>query len=185
MSINFPEGQQDFPGVVVQVKGYMTSAATQTTTSDYIWGGGNNGADAENGRIQFTPLDTSNQLILISSISLGDSNFNGGLQWRINGSNSNSFYKANTTNTYAGGSTSYTGAWATPDDGASSNTAYDIGFNTVSLVTQSSYTLPSSIDFGLYYAMSTNSGEINFNRQDQDNNGRAVSSLVIYEVKSA
>ena len=58
----------------------------------------------EFGRIQFTPLSTSNQLILVSSIAIGGAgNNNGGLQWRINGSASASFYKASTTSAYTGG----------------------------------------------------------------------------------
>ena len=77
----------------------------------------------------------------------------------------------------------HTGAWGTPDDDFASG-QYDIGWNTLSLVTQSSYTLPSSIDFEKYWETNdSNAGRMNFNRQNNDNGGRGVSSLVIYKLR--
>ena len=45
MAINFPEGTQDFPASIVQVKAHMTNSVGQFG-SDVIYGGGNNGASA-------------------------------------------------------------------------------------------------------------------------------------------
>lgn len=170
-------------GKIVQVKAYMSNHTVRLTSSGYLWGS-SNGSSPVGNRIQYTPVSTSNRLILHSSLAFGKSNLNGGVKWNINGSSSASFWMATTTNAYSGGSASYTGAFNTADQGLSNDDEYGIGQDCVTLITPSSYTLPSSIDFGLYYYTATSS-YANLNRQNSDNGGRAVSSVVIYEVESA
>ena len=67
MSINFSNGTQDFAGKVVQVKHFATSSKTRITSSDYYWGGQNNG----DGGLEFTMKSTSNKIFIsVESIKL-------------------------------------------------------------------------------------------------------------------
>ena len=170
-------------GKIVQVKAYMTDHTVNRTSTGYLWGS-SNGTSPVGSRIQYTPVSTSNRLIFHSSLAFGKCNLNGGVKWNINGSSSGSFWMATTSNSYQGGSAAYTGAFNTADQGLSNDDDYGIGQDCVTLITPSSYTLPSSIDFGLYYYTNASSF-VNLNRQNSDNGGRGVSSVVIYEVESA
>ena len=74
-------------GKVIQTKAYSLSSHVYSNANGgaYLWGGGNGGSGAVNGRIQFTPENTSNRLILMSTLALGQTNVNGGVKWLING----------------------------------------------------------------------------------------------------
>lgn len=183
MAINYPEGTQDFPAGIVQVKPYMTNGVTSISSSGYIWGGGNNGASAVNGRITITPRDTSNRIMVVANLFFGKCNLNGGCKVLINGSDDTTTrWLAYASGAYQGGVTAYRQAWSTSDDSFSIDYSdYAIGSESIIMTTTSSYTLPSSIDIGFYW-YENNNGHIQFNRQNVDNGGRAVSSCIIYEV---
>ena len=183
MAINFPEGTQDFPTGIVQVKPHMTNGVTSISSSGYIWGGGNNGASAVNGRITITPRDTSNRIMVVANLFFGKCNLNGGCKVLINGNDDTTTrWLAYASGAYQGGETAYRQAWSTSDDSFSIDYSdYAIGSESIIMTTTSSYTLPSSIDIGFYWH-EHNNGFINFNRQNTDNGGRAVSSCIIYEV---
>lgn len=170
-------------GKVVQVKMYMTNTATRRTTNGYIWGGGNGGASAAIERITISPVDTSNRIILACSLAFGRANLNGGIKWLINGADDTSTrWMAQASGAYLGGETSYRQAFNTADDGITTTQDYTIVHSGVTLITDSSYTLPSTMDFGLYWYENVD-GWVNLNRQETDNGGRAVSSVIIYEVE--
>ena len=182
MAINFPEGTQDFPAGIVQVKPYMTNGASSLTSSGYIWGGGNNGASSNNGRITITPRDTSNRIMVVANLHFGRVNNNGGCKVLINGNDDTTTrWIAYASGAYVGSETAYRQAWNAADDSFSVSHDYGIGSESIIMTTTSSYTLPSSIDIGFYWYEHT-TGEIFFNRQVQDNGGRAVASCIIYEV---
>ena len=182
MAINFPEGTQDFPTGIVQVKPYMTNGVSSLSSSGYIWGGGNNGASAAHGRITITPRDTSNRIMVVATLLFGRCNINGGCKVLINGNDDTSDrWMAEPAGAYQGGETSYRQGWNAADDSFSVSQDYGLGAESIIMTTRSSYTLPSSIDIGFYWYEAT-SGHIDFNRQEEDNGGRAVSSCVLYEV---
>ena len=183
MAINFPEGTQDHPAGIVQVKMYSTNGATSRTSTGYFWGGGNGGSGAVNGRITFTPRDTSNRIIVTATLNFSNSNNNGGLKCLINGADDTTTrWIAQPTGAYVGSGTTNRQGFNTADDSWSVKHDYSIGSEAVIMSTTSSYTLPSTIDIGFYWHLSS-SGYMYFNRQAQDNGGRAISSATIYEVK--
>ena len=185
MAINFPEGTQDHPAGIVQVKMYSTNGATSRTSAGYFWGGGNGGASANNGRITFTPRSTSNRIIVTATLNFSNINVNGGVLCLINGAHdSTTRWIAEPSGAYVGSGSVNRQAWTTADDSWSVKHDYSIGSESVIMSTTSSYTLPSTIDIGFYWALNSgSSGYLYFNRQAQDNGGRAISSATIYEVK--
>ena len=59
-------------------------------------------------------------------------------------------------------------------------TSFNIGVNHLSLI--SSSTMPSTFYLGFYWHEGS-SGHINFNRQENDNGGNAVSGMMVFELE--
>ena len=174
MAINFSNGQQDFAGKVVQVKHFATAAKTVLTSSGYFWGGQNNG----DGGLEFTMKNTSNKIYIAASLAYGRCNNNGGHKLLVSGNTG--YWSSNTTTAYTGGSNSYTGAYNTADDSLGCDGEYGIGGYHLSLI--SSTTMPSTFYLGFYWHEAA-SGELVFNRQDNDNGGNGVSGMLVYELE--
>lgn len=174
MAIIFPDGTQDFASKIVQVKHFASATKTRITSSNYYWGGQNNG----DGGLEFTMKSTSNKIFVSAAIAMGRCNNNGGIKLLVNGNTG--YWSSNTTVAYTGGSTSYTGAYNTADDSFGVSGDYGIGTYYLSLI--SSSTMPSTFYLGFYWHEAA-SGHINFNRQENDNGGNAVSGMMVYELE--
>ena len=174
MSINFSNGQQDFAGKVVQVKHFATASKTRITSSGYYWGGQNNG----DGGLEFVMKSTSNKIYVSAALAYGRHNVNGGTKLLVSGNTG--YWSSNTTTTYTGGSNAYTGAFNTAEDSHGVSQDYGIGVNHLSLI--SSSTMPSTFYLGFYWHEGS-SGHINFNRQENDNGGNAVSGMMVFELE--
>ena len=174
MSINFADGTQDFAGKVVQVKHFATATKTRITSSAYYWGGQNNG----DGGLEFVMKSTSNKIYVSAALAYGRHNVNGGTKLLVSGNTG--YWSSNTTTTYTGGSNAYTGAFNTAEDGHGESTDYGITVNHLSLI--SSSTMPSTFYLGFYWYEGS-SGHINFNRQENDNGGNAVSGMMVMELE--
>ena len=174
MAINFSNGQQDFAGKVVQVKHFATANKTQLTSSGYFWGGQSSG----DGGLAFTMKNTSNKIYIAASLAYGRCNNNGGHKLLVSGNTG--YWSSNTTTAYTGGSSSYTGAYNTSDDGLGVSGEYGIGGYHLSLI--SSTTMTSTFYLGFYWHEAA-SGNCNFNRQDNDNGGNGVSGMLVYELE--
>ena len=174
MAINFPDGTQNFSGKVVQVKHYATATKTRVTDSNYFWGGQNSG----DGGLAFTMKNTSNKIFVSAAIAMGRNNTNGGIKLLVSGNTG--YWSSNTTGSYTGGSNAYTGAFNTADDSNGVSGDYGIGTYHLSLI--SGTTMPSSFFLGFYWYEAA-SGHINFNRQENDNGGNAVSGMMVYELE--
>jgi len=174
MSINFSNGQQDFAGKVVQVKHFATANKTRITSSSYYWGGQNNG----DGGLEFVMKNTANKIYVSAALAYGRHNCNGGTKLLVNGNTG--YWSSNTTTTYVGGSNAYTGAFNTGEDSHGTGQDYGIGVNHLSLI--SSSTMPSTFYLGFYW-YEGGSGHINFNRQENDNGGNAVSGMMVMELE--
>ena len=174
MAINFSNGQQDFAGKVVQVKHFATANKTRITSSNYFWGGQNNG----DGGLAFTMKDTANKIYVSAALAYGSNNINGGTKLLVSGNTG--YWSSQTTTTYVGGSNAYTGAFNTAEDSHGCSADYGIGVNHLSLI--SSTTMPSSFFLG-FYCYEGSSGHLNFNRQENDNGGNAVSGMMVMELE--
>jgi hypothetical protein len=175
VSINFPEGTQDFPSKVVQVKHYTTATKTRITSSAYYWGGQNNG----DGGLAFTMKNTSNKIYISAALAYGRLNTNGGTKLLVSGNTG--YWSSQTTTSYSGGSTSYTGGFNTAEDSHGCSQDYGIGISHLSLI--SSSTMPSTFYLGFYWHLGSSSGFLNFNRQENDNGGNAVSGMMVMELE--
>ena len=182
MGLDFANGgTQNFPGKIIQMKAATSNTEVQLTSSGYFWGSGGSGS----GHITFDMTDTSNKLIVVGSLFFGRCNLNGGIKLIVNGDHNdgsgNRYWSGETSSAFSGGSSSSNGAFLTPDDSLGCSHEYGIGC--VSVIRQSAVTMPNGTFYlGWYYYMGGN-GEVNFNRQDNDNGGSASSSMIIYEVE--
>ena len=174
MAINFPDGTQNFSGKVVQVKHFATATKTRITNSGYYWGGQSNG----DGGLAFTMKSTSNKIYISAALAYGRLNTNGGTKLLVSGNTG--YWSSQTTTTFAGGSSAYTGAFNTGEDGHGVSQDYGIGISHLSLI--SSSTMPSTFYLGFYWYEGS-SGHINFNRQENDNGGNAVSGMMVMELE--
>ena len=68
----------------------------------------------------------------------------------------------------------------TGEDSHGTGQDYGIGVNHLSLI--SSSTMPSTFYLGFYW-YEGGSGHINFNRQENDNGGNAVSGMMVFELE--
>ena len=175
MAINFPDGTQNFSGKVVQVKHFATATKTRITNSGYYWGGQSNG----DGGLAFTMKSTSNKIYISAGLAYGRNNINGGTKLLVSGNTG--YWSSQTTTTYVGGSNAYTGAFNTGEDGHGTGQDYGIGISHLSLI--SSSTMPSTFYLGFYWHLGSGSGHLNFNRQENDNGGNAVSGMMIMELE--
>jgi len=181
MAVNFATGTQNFPGKIIQMRALTNNTEVQITSSGYVWGSGGSGS----GHITFDMINTSNHLIVVGALMFGRTNLNGGMKLLVNGDHNdgsgNRWWSGETSSTFGGGASQSNGAFLTPDD--SMGCSHDYGIGSVAVIRQSATTLPSGTFYlGWYYSCGS-SGEVNFNRQDNDNGGSASSSMIIYEVE--
>ncbi len=174
MAIVFPDGTQNFSGHIVQVKHFATASKTRITSSDYYWGG----QTSSDGGLAFTMKDTANKIYISAALAYGRHNINGGTKLLVSGNTG--YWSSNTTTTYTGGSNAYTGGFNTAEDSHGCSADHGIGVNHLSLI--SSATMPSTFYLGFYWYEGS-SGHVNFNRQENDNGGNAVSGMMVFEIE--
>ncbi len=173
-AIAFSEGvTQHHASKVVQVKHFANTTKTRLTDSGYYWGGN----DSSDG-LAFTMKNTANKIYISAALAYGSNNINGGTKLLVSGNTG--YWSSNTSTAYAGGSSSYTGAFNTGEDSHGCSASYGIGVNHLSLI--SSTTMPSTFYLGFYWNEGS-SGHLNFNRQDTDNGGNAVSGMMVMELE--
>tara|TARA_R100000458_G_scaffold9204_1_gene7303 strand:+ start:571 stop:1107 length:537 start_codon:yes stop_codon:yes gene_type:complete len=175
MAINFADGStQNHGSKIVQVKHFVSAAQVRTNGSGYLMGSGSSG-------YSFTMKNTSNKFLLVCNFSFGFSNINGGLKILINGGESSQYFNVDCTTASSGGSNAYTGAFNTANDGPYGTSDYVICPTAVSFL--STGTMPSSAFYiGLYHYTNDN-GYANLNRQHNDTQSNAVSSMTAYEIE--
>ena len=174
-AIAFSEGvTQHHASKVVQVKHFANNTKTKLTSSGYYWGG----SDSSDG-LAFTMKSTSNKIYISAAITYGRLNTNGGTKLLVSGNTG--YWSSQTTTTYVGGSNAYTGAFNTGEDGHGTGQDYGIGISHLSLI--SSSTMPSTFYLGFYWHLGSGSGHLNFNRQENDNGGNAVSGMMVMELE--
>ena len=151
-------------GSVLQVVHGETRTTVSTTSSGSVWSG-----------VSITPSSTSSKILILASFAFGGSNLNGGLAIYRNGA----AFMSNLDNASSGGSTAYTGAFATMDDGPGGYNAYAIQPYTVNYLDS-----PSSISSQTYslYCTYMSGGYLYLNRQGTDNGGRGVSTMTLIEI---
>ena len=154
-------------GKVLQVQQYYNKTKTAVTASSNFWT-----------NINITPSATSSKILILASFCFGMGNINGGVKLHRNGSN----FMPNLDTAYLGHPTTSQGAFATPDDSlgiynVNSLTEYGVNYlDSPSTTSQITYSLR-------YEEASGSSGQLYFNRQNNDNGGQGISTVTLLEIE--
>ena len=183
MSINFPDGTQDYPSKILQITHYQLDSTVYFNINSgggYIIGGSSSG-------LTISPKSSSNRIMIMGNLAMGENNINGGLKWLLNGSTllgGTYIWDVATGSTYIGGSTAYTNGWNTADNSTGCSSQYGIGPCPINLITKSGLSLPSTCYFS-FYGQTGSDTQVYVNRQRNNNGGRAVSVLHAIEVEDS
>lgn len=118
-----------------------------------------------------TPTSSTSKILILISMAFGQTNLNGGIQVRRNGT----LVGTQAATAYVAG----TNGFNTADDSVGLTAAYSIGnfcYNTID-----SPASTSALTYDLYYQSGTTSS-LYFNMQSTDNGGGAVSTITLMEI---
>lgn len=184
MAISFADGStQNHGSKVVQITHYQFDTVIYfsiVSGGGYVVGGSSSG-------LTITPKSSSNRIIIMGNLAMGENNTNGGLKWCLNGSTTlggTSIWDVATGSSYIGGSTAYSNGWNTADNSTGCSSQYGIGPCPINLITKSGLTLPTTCYFSLY-AQTGSDTQVYINRQKTNNGGRGVSVLHALEVEDS
>lgn len=148
-------------GSVLQVVQASSNTKTATTSSTSLMSA------------SITPTSATNKILILISMALGNSNLNGGLQVRRNGT----LVGTQAATTFFAGATGFN----TTDDGPSVGNNYQI--QNFCYNTTDSPASTSSLTYDLYY-QNVSGGTVYFNQQLTDNGGSSVSTITLMEIKA-
>jgi len=151
-------------GSILQVVHGETRSQVAATATGTIWSG-----------VSIVPGSTSSKVLILANFAFGRNNTNGGLKILRNGSN----FMTDLDNAFSGGASAYQGAFNTADDGQGVDSDY--GIQTYPVVYLDSPSSTSTLTYSLYWHMGS-AGSIYFNRQLNNNGGRAYSSMTLIEI---